>query len=83
MKKFLFFIPLFLFSFEYPLEYKFQFMHSCMQNSSLPNKYQYCNCMFNKIKETFPYIYFANHSADKDVLNSLVFFSRECLQKTR
>jgi len=79
MKKLLFFIPFVLFSFEYPIEYKFQFMHSCMQNSSLTNKYQYCECVYNKIKNTFPYIYFASHSSDKDVLNSLVLFSKECL----
>jgi len=50
-----------------------------MQNSSLPNKYQYCQCVFDKIKATYPYNYFIFHSTDKNVLNQIALFSKECL----
>jgi len=51
-----------------------------MQNSSLANKYQYCECVFNKIKDTYSYDYFIWHSTDLQVLNSLKKFSKECLK---
>ncbi len=81
MKKLLFFFPLFLFAYFYPLNYKFVFMRNCMQNSSLNNKYKYCNCVFEKIKETYPYDYFIYHSSDADVLSKIAVFSKECLYK--
>ena len=52
-----------------------------MQNSSIPNKYQYCRCVFNKIKETYPYNYFAWHSSDPQILNSIKIFSKECINQ--
>ena len=58
-------------------------MHSCMQNSSLTDKYGYCECVYNKIKETFPYSYFIYHSGDKEVLNSIALFSKYCLNKSK
>jgi len=81
MKKIFIFFPLFLFSYYYPFNYKFVFIHNCMQNSSLPNKYEYCQCVFDKIKATYPYNYFSLHSSDKDILNKIAIFSKECLQK--
>ena len=78
--KLLIFLPLFLFSYYYPLNYQFVFMRKCMQNSSLANKYQYCECVFNKIKDTYSYDYFIWHSTDLQVLNSLKKFSKECLK---
>jgi len=80
MKKLLIFLPFFLFSYYYPLNYEFVFMRNCMQNSSLPNKYQYCKCVFDKIKETYSYNYFIYHSTDNKILFSIKRFSKECLK---
>ena len=52
-----------------------------MQNSSLPNKYEYCRCVFNKIKKTYPYDYFEFHSSNPNVLSKIAIFSKECLNK--
>jgi len=79
--KFLIFLPLFLFSYYYPLNYEFVFMRNCMQNSSLPNKYQYCKCVFDKIKESYPYNYFGWHTTDPKILNSIKKFSKECINQ--
>ena len=81
MKKLLFFFPFILSAYYYPLNYQFVFMRNCMQNSSLTNKYEYCKCVFEKIKETYPYDYFAFHSSDTDVLSKIAIFSKECLNK--
>jgi len=81
MKKLLFFIPLFLFSYYYPLNYEFVFIRNCMQNSSLPNKYRYCECVFEKLKETYPYDYLEFHSTAPDVINFIKNASKECLNK--
>ena len=80
MKKLLFLFPLLLSAYFYPFDYKFVFMRNCMQNSTLPNKYEYCACVFNKIKETYPYDYFAYHAGDKEVLINIAKFSKECLK---
>ena len=80
MKKLLLFLPFTLFAYFYPLNYEFVFMRNCMQNSPLPNKYEYCKCVFNKIKENYPYDYFSYHSSDKEVLETIAKFSRECLK---
>ncbi|WP_024790908.1 MULTISPECIES: hypothetical protein [unclassified Lebetimonas] len=81
MKKLLVFLPLFLFSYNYPFDYQFKFIHSCMQNSSLPNKYKYCRCVFEKIKSAYPYNYFIWHKTDNDVLKFIAKASKECLNK--
>jgi hypothetical protein len=52
-----------------------------MQNSPLPNKYEYCRCVFEKIKDRYPYEYFIWHQLDYDVLNFIAKASRECLNK--
>ncbi len=80
MKKLLFFFPFILSAYFYPIKYEFVFMHNCMQSSSLPNKYKYCKCVFEKIKETYPYNYFAYHADDKKVLEKIVEFSKECIK---
>ena len=81
MKKFLLFFPFILSAYYYPLNYQFVFMRNCMQNSSLPNKYEYCRCVFNKIKKTYPYDYFEFHSSNPNVLSKIAIFSKECLNK--
>jgi len=80
MKKLLFFFPFILSAYYYPLNYQFVFMHNCIQNSPLPNKYKYCMCVFEKIKETYPYQYFSIHSSDKKILDKISQFSKECLK---
>jgi len=80
MKKILLFLPFILSAYYYPLDYQFVFMHNCMQNSNLPNKYKYCRCVFEKIKETYPYNYFIYHSNDREVLQTIAKFSRECIK---
>ncbi len=80
MKKLLLF-PSLLLAYFYPINYEFVFIRNCMQNSSLPNKYKYCKCVFNKIKETYPYDYFAYHASDEKVLSKIATFSKECLNK--
>ncbi len=81
MKKLLLFLPFILLGYNYPINYKFNFIHKCMQNSSIKNNYKYCKCVFNKIKKTFPYNYFIYHSSDKQVLEKIAIFSKECLKK--
>jgi len=80
MKKLLIFFPLFLFSYYYPFNYQFTFIHNCMLNSPIKNKYNYCRCVYEKIKTTYPYNYFIYHQLDRDVLNKIVLFSKECLK---
>jgi hypothetical protein len=81
MKKFLIFLPLFLFSYYYPYEFQFKFIHACMQNSHLSNKYEYCRCVFEKIKTRYPYNYFIWHETDTDVLNFIAKASKECIKR--
>jgi hypothetical protein len=81
MKKIILIFPLFLFSYYYPFEYQFKFIHACEQNSPLPNKYEYCRCVFQKIKNKYPYEYFLWHQTDPDVLNFVAKVSRECIKK--
>ncbi|AZV46179.1 hypothetical protein C3L23_02500 [Nautilia sp. PV-1] len=83
MKKLLLFLPLFAFSFYYPLNFKFQFIHNCMQTSSLPNKYQYCECVYNKITNRFTYQFFSYNTASPEVLNFIRKASKECLIKMK
>jgi len=83
MKKLFILFPLFAFSFYYPLNYKFKFIHSCMQNSSLIKKKTYCECVYDKITSRFTYRYFSNESSSKEVLDFLKKSSKECLQKLK
>jgi len=84
MKKLLILIPLFAFSFYYPINFKFKFIHNCMQNSNLQNhKYEYCECVYNKITERFTYQYFTFNSATPEVLNFIKKASHECLTKMK
>ena len=78
LKKLLFFFPFILSAYFYPFKYQFVFIHSCMENSNLPNKYEYCRCVYDKIKETYPYDYFIWNSTSPDVLKKIVEFSKEC-----
>ncbi|GAX87208.1 conserved hypothetical protein [Lebetimonas natsushimae] len=81
MKKLILIFPLFLFSYYYPFDYQFKFIHACEQSSSLPDKYNYCKCVFEKIKARYPYNFFIWHQKDKDVLNFIAKVSKECLNK--
>jgi len=84
MKKLLLFLPLFAFSFYYPLDFKFKFIHDCMQNSNLQNhKYDYCECVYDKITERFTYHYFSYNSASPEVLNFIRKASKECLKQVK
>lgn len=80
MKKILLFSPVFLFSFYYPLEIRFQFMHDCIQNSSLPNKYEYCECIYNKLTNRFTYQYFVWDSSSPKIIAFIKKASKECLK---
>ncbi|NPA11709.1 MAG: hypothetical protein GXO62_05660 [Epsilonproteobacteria bacterium] len=75
------FLPVFLFSFYYPLDFKFQFIHNCMQNSSLNQKYEYCECVYNKLTSRFSYYYFRYNASSPEVLNFLVKSSKECIKE--
>jgi len=81
MKKLLAFFPFLLFSYYYPLEFKFRFIHNCMENSSIPNKYQYCQCVLKKLENRFKYQYFLWNSTSMEVLNFIKKASRECLKR--
>jgi len=76
---FFIFLPLFLFAYYYPVNYQFVFINNCMRNSSFKDKYEYCKCVFDKIKENYPYDYFAYHQTDKEILNKIAIFSKECI----
>jgi len=82
MKKFFLLIPLISFAYFYPFKYQFVFMRSCMSHSTLPNKYEYCRCVYEKVKATYPYNYFLWHQTDIDVLKKVAVFSKECLNKS-
>jgi len=83
MKKLLAFFPLFLLSYYYPLSFKFQFIHNCMENSSLNNKYEYCECVYNKLTNRFTYQYFLYNSTSPEILNFIKKASIDCLQKIK
>ncbi len=78
MKK-LIFLPLFAFAFYYPIDFEFKFIYKCMENSNLPNKYEYCKCVLKKLENKFTYQYFLYSSTSPEVLNFLKKASKECL----
>jgi hypothetical protein len=84
MKKLIFLIPLFAFSFYYPVNFKFKFIHDCMQNSNLQTKkQQYCECVYSKITNRFTYQFFSYNPASPEVLNFIRKASKECLTKMK
>jgi len=54
-----------------------------MENSNLKNKYEYCECVYNKITNQFTYNYFLYNSASQEVLMFIKKASRECFYKVK